>query len=268
MRVLDLCSILAATILKERIALSHCLYRLSFDMKKPAASKTAEGLKRPASAINSFLDDVSQSKSKKAKNDEDESEGSGDQETPKLRNKAAAEKFAKMLKAGALPPHISHMWLVESKKAASQREFQTDMINKLMVKKPDGRWKVQTDHHQFEEYRKVYQEHSVRDKSKGLPRGVMLASHFHGNADLMDQSIKNGELVVTTDEKSGLEFLAFRQLQVEDKMVNQSGERVSGQKKLNKEEAHCMAGLMGKLKWTWAWKKAGITTRSQKQTKV
>lgn len=192
----------------------------------------------------------------------------GDQETPKLRNKAAAEKFAKMLKSGALPPHISHMWLVESKKAASQREFQTDMINKPMVKKPDGRWKVQTDHHQFEEYRKVYQEHSVRDKSKGSPRGVMLASHFHGNADLMDQSIRNGELVVTSDEKSGLEFLAFRQLQVEDKMVNQSGERVTGQKKLNKEEAHTMAGLMGKLKWTWAWKKAGITTRSQKQTKV
>ena len=262
--MLHLCSILAPVLI-ERIALSRFLYRPRLDMKKPAACKHPEGLKRPASSINSFLDDVSKSKKTKKDDDEDEHEGSGTEDTPKLRNKAAAEKFAKLLKTGALPPHISHMWQVESKKAASQREFQTDMINKLMVKKPDGRWKVQTDHQHFEEYRKVYQEHSVRDKSKGLPRGVMLASHFHGNADLMDQSIKDGELVVTTDEKSGLEFLAFRQLQVEDKMVNQSGEHVSGSKKLTKDEANIMAGLMSKLKWTWAWKQAGITTIAETQ---
>ena len=84
-------------------------------MKRPAANAGGESAKKKpsvsTSGINQFISEAS-------KGTEDDPQ---DQQIVAHRDKGKAEKFAKMLKAGAIPPHIAHMWQVESKKQPSCR---------------------------------------------------------------------------------------------------------------------------------------------------
>ncbi len=228
--------------------------------KKRPAAKTSLGeppappLKRPAASkgeINAFLD---------ATTEKDDKDKAGDQEdaVDTYRHKGKAEKFAKLLKAGALPPHVAHMFTIESKKQPSSRQYQTELINRLMVKQPDGTYAVNCEQNFFEEYRRVYVEHKAQDTQKGMPRGVFLHTHFHGDENALKESLKNGEVTSSRDEESGIEYLSFRVVKLSESKVNQSGEQVKGTKKVKHEEAKVMAGLMSQMKWQWALKKARV----------
>ncbi|CAJ1410549.1 unnamed protein product [Effrenium voratum] len=82
-----------------------------------------------------------------------------------------------------------------------------------------------------------------KDKKKGMPRGIMLASVFHGDSRAMEASLAKGELQSHKDD-AGMEYLSFRELQT-------------------MEEAHTLAGLMSKMKWEWVCKKADQTRLEQ-----
>ncbi|CAJ1402570.1 unnamed protein product [Effrenium voratum] len=187
--------------------------------KKPAANKLT---------INAMVDDIKTAAS--SKDDEEENQ---------LRDKGKAEKFGKLMKAGALPLAVVHMWQIESKKAQSQRQFQTNLINGLFNKQTDGSYKMNTESHQFKEYQKIYVQHVAKDKKKGMA---------------MEASLAKGELQSHKDD-AGMEYLSFRELQTMEVKTNERGETVEGSKKLKSQEAHTLAGLMSKMKWEWVCKK-------------
>ena len=121
----------------SRCAKKQHIARLAMPaMKRPAASEATSGAptKKPAAnklTINAMVDDIKTAAS--SKDDEEENQ---------LRDKGKAEKFGKLMKAGALPLAVVHMWQIESKKAQSQRQFQTNLINGLFNKQTDGSYKM------------------------------------------------------------------------------------------------------------------------------
>ncbi|CAJ1358869.1 unnamed protein product [Effrenium voratum] len=175
-------------------------------MKRPAASEATSGAptKKPAAnklTINAMVDDIKTAAS--SKDDEEENQ---------LRDKGKAEKFGKLMKAGALPLAVVHMWQIESKKAQSQRQFQTNLINGLFNKQTDGSYKMNTESHQFKEYQKIYVQHVAK------------------------ASLAKGELQSHKDD-AGMEYLSFRELQTMEVKTN---ETVEGSKKLKSQEAHTL----------------------------
>lgn len=219
-------------------------------LKRPASSQPHGSLKRPASAIKDVVTELNEGvKASKSEQNED-----GDQE---LRDKQKSQKFHKMLQAGTLPDHIVHMYNQESKKSKDgARAYQTKLINALFSKNSDGTYRLQTEKHQFEEYRKVYHQSLAKDKTEALPRTLMLASHFHGHEGLMKKAIDNGELVSKVDSQSKIEYLQFRKFANIELRGTEEGERVHGLKKITREQAHAMADVMSKLKWKFQLTKA------------
>lgn len=201
--------------------------------------------------------------SKKKKTEGDKKVDAEEEEEDEIskRDKGKAEKFGKLLKTGRVPEHVCHMWYHESKKAPSQRAFPTEIINRLMVKGSDGQYRLNTDQQFFEQYRHVYTQHKAEDKSKSLPKTVMLASHFHGNEALLTESIANGEISSHFDKETNVEFLSFRELSISDTKVNEQGENVRGSKKVSQQESHALQGILASLKWKWHCKKAFSLTK-------
>ena len=184
-------------------------------------------------------------------------EGEADKGELVARDKQKAQKFHKMMSQGTLPEHIVHMFNVESKKAKEgQRAYQSKLINQLFSKGADGAFRLMTDRQEFQEYRAIFHRSIAKDKTEGLPRTLMLASHFHGNETLMKKAIDNGELVSKTDPVSKIECLEFRKLSSAEIRGSEQGERVEGMKKISKEQAHIIADVMMKLKWKFQLTKA------------
>ena len=158
-------------------------------LKRPSSAADLAPKKRPAAA-GSIKEVVSELKQSRDDDDNDQDDTSG------VRDKQKAQKFHKMLSQGSLPDHIVHMYNVESKKSnEGMRAYQTKLINSLFQKKEDGSYKIMTDRHEFQEYRKIFHTTVAKDKTESLPRTLMLASHFHGNEVLMKTALDNGELV-------------------------------------------------------------------------
>ena len=207
-------------------------------------------MKKPASH-SSIKEVVSELKGNK-------NQDKGDQADDTVRDKQKAQKFHKMMSQGTLPEHIVHLFNVEAKKSPEgARLAQTRLINSLFQKNEDGTFTVQTDRHEFQEYRKIYHQSIAKDKTEALPRTLMLASHFHGNETLMKKALDNGELVSKVDKESNVEYLQFRKLTNAEVRGNEEGEHVAGSKKLSKEQAHSLASVMAKLKWKFELSKAG-----------
>ena len=65
----------------------------------------------------------------------------------------------------------------------------------------------------------------------------------------MKKAIDNGELVAKYDKEAKLEYLQFRKFSNAEVRGNEEGERVIGNKKLSRDQAHSLAAVMSKLKW-------------------
>ena len=220
-------------------------------LKRPASASGLPSMKKPAS--HSSIKDVVSELKDSQKQDEDKE---GSEEV--ARDKQKAQKFHKMLNQGSLPEHIVHMYNIEAKKSKDgARAFQTRLINSLFQKNKDGTFSVQTEKHEFQEYRKIYHQSIAKDKTEALPRTIMLASHFGGNEALMKKALDNGELVSKVDKQSNVEYLQFRKLTNAEVRGNEEGEHVAGSKKLSREQAHSLASVMAKLKWKFELSKAG-----------
>ena len=86
---------------------------------------------------------------------------------------------------------------------------------------------MNTESHQFKEYQKIYVQHVAKDKKKGMPRGIMLASVFHSDSRAMEASLAKGELQSHKDD-AGMEYLSFRELRTIEVKTNERGETVEG----------------------------------------
>ena len=220
-------------------------------LKRPSSAADLQPKKRPA-AGGSIKDVVSELKQS---HDHDDDANDGDSAT---RDKQKAQKFHKMLSQGSLPDHIVHMFNIESKKSKEGvRAYQTKLINSLFSKQSDGTFRLQTDRHEFQEYRKIFHQSLAKDKTESLPRTLMLASHVHGDEQLMKKAIDNGELVAKYDKEAKLEYLQFRKFSSAGVRGNEEGEHVIGNKKLSRDQAHSLAAVMSKLKWKFELSKAG-----------
>eukprot|EP00435_Cladocopium_sp_Y103_P060738 s2564_g22.t1 len=209
-------------------------------LKRPSSAADLQPKKRPAAA-SSIRDVVSELKQPHGDDDNED-----------------VQKFHKMLSQGSLPDHIVHMYNVESKKSnEGVRAYQTKLINSLFQKKEDGSYKIMTDKQEFQEYRKIFHSTVAKDKTEALPRTLMLASHFHGNEQLMQRALDNGELVSKKDTESKIEYLQFRKFSSAEVRGNEEGEQVAGSKKLSRDQAHSLAFFMSKLKWKFELTKAG-----------
>ena len=217
-------------------------------LKRPASASGLPSMKKPAS--HSSIKDVVSELKDSQKHDEDKE---GSEEV--VRDKQKAQKFHKMLNQGSLP---EHMYNIEAKKSKDgARAFQTRLINSLFQKNKDGTFSVQTEKHEFQEYRKIYHQSIAKDKTEALPRTIMLASHFGGNEALLKKALDNGELVSKVDKQSNVEYLQYRKLTNAEVRGNEEGEHVAGSKKLSREQAHSLASVMAKLKWKFELSKAG-----------
>ena len=165
------------------------------------------------------------------------------------RDKGKAEKMSKMIKNGSLPPEIVHLWEIESKKQPSERAFKTHLVNSLFSKQPDGSYRLDTEGHIFKQAKKTYSAHIAKAKDESWPKGIMIASYFHGDEKLFQKSVDAGELQSHIDEASGLEYFGFKKLSTTDLRGNEQSENVEGNKKLGKEQAYGLVALMDKLKW-------------------
>jgi len=211
-------------------------------LKRPSSQGVESSRKRPASTIASVVAEL------KDKTKEDATEDTeGD-----VRHKGKGEKFNKLLRSGQLPAQVVHMWEHGAKSSGmGERAYKTKLVNSLMKQQSDGSYIVDTDCHMYQRYQEVYETHMSRDQQKAVPRGIMLASYFHGDEALMNKSIASGELSSTKDPKSGVEFLSFRSLKIEDIKGNTTREQVESTKKLSKGQALEMTALMKKLKWNF-----------------
>ena len=211
-------------------------------VKRPASAEKGPR-KRPASSINQTVREI-----------KEQSAAMSD-----TRDKGKGEKFAKMLKAGTLPPEVVHMWSIESKKAPSERAFKTELINSLFAKQKDGSYRIDTDSHQFAQYRKVHHAHIAKTKDEALPKNLMIGTHFSGDERLFNRALEDKELTSFKDEASGIEYYSFRKLQAVDLHASEQGEHVHGYKKLGKDQAYTLGALMTKMKWDFKMTKAQKT---------
>ena len=201
--------------------------------------------KRPASSIKDVVDEM-----KNQASEPNDGEGTDQDDSGDKRDKGKAEKWHKLLKSGQLAPQLVDMWTHGAKESGKgERNYRTSLINTTMAKQKDGSYAVNTDNHMYKSYKETFHKHISKDQMKALPRGIMLATHFHGNAQLMQASIDSGELQVCKDDASGIDFLSFRALKIEDVKGNVSKEQVESTKKVTKGQALEIEELMKKLKW-------------------
>ena len=221
-------------------------------LKKRPASRAASpnSKKRPAAANKETIQDVvSEMKGQK----ESEDEGQDDER----RDKGKAEKFAKMLQKGQLPHFVVQMWEHGHKTAPEgSRKFKTTLINRLMKRDASGQYRLDTDSHMFKEYQRTWENHVSSDRKHAMPKHMFAAHYFHGDEKQLQKSLDAGELKLTKDEESGQEFYTWRTLKITDSKGKEAGEKVEGTKKLKKEEAYELAGMMKKLEWNFAFTKA------------
>ena len=215
--------------------------------KRPSSQSHNVTMKRPATGSKETMHNMIEGFA--AEHAEEEGQNAcGDDDK---RDKGKAEKFTKLYRSNQLPAEVVYMWDIESRKAPSERKFKTQLVNNLFHRLDDGTFKVQTDSNSFRQWRKIYEQNIAKDKTESMPEGVMLHSHFHGDKQAMDASLKSGELESWKDSTSGVTFMAFRKVSVSKVKMNERGEVVEGQKKLTADQAETLAGLMSKLKWSW-----------------
>ena len=180
---------------------------------------------------------------------EKEEEEAKDSEAVVVRDKQKAVKFKKMMESGQLPPSVLYMYEHESKAAPQgRRSFQSSIINKLFTKQSDGSFRVNSDSGEFSQWNKLYERHTSKDKTKALPWGVMLYTHFGGNENAMKESLNKGELQRMDDEK-GMSYLSFRELSTVKANINETGESTTGIKSITAGDRHELVECMKRLKW-------------------
>ena len=119
-------------------------------MKRPSS---APPLKRPAAAGTAPGNAVKALKSEVEKYKHQEDAELEDKEGDLARDKMKAEKWARMKAAGALPEYLVNLYEEEAKHSPlGKRRFQTELINKLFVKR-NGQWEMDVSDVQFRSHK-------------------------------------------------------------------------------------------------------------------
>ena len=219
--------------------------------KKPAgAASTASSLQRAVE------DAVGETKHGEAHDDDEGGDNDGGGCIVR-RDKGKGEKFAAMLKANALPPHIEHLYNVVAKSKSSPREFRTSIINSLFIKRSNGRYELDDSKPLFVESKEVYERKFGRDTSTAYPRLVMRGMFFANCETAMQQAIEAGDITEVADPSGkdpGTKYYSFRKITVGTEHGTTHRQNLEKKKTATKEQAHSLGDMILALGWTFQYK--------------
>ena len=212
-------------------------------MKRPSASSSSSSAMKVAKKPSGMNDTVT---ALKALQDKPENEENDEIET---RDKLKAEKFARMKASGSLPDFIVAMYEEESKKQVAPRRFQTELINRLFVKK-NGQWQLDLSHSMFTDFKAVYQRNYSKDKQKAIPRSLMCGLYFQGNDNKFEDALRDGEIEMVREEGK-VKFFAFKEYTVGKERGTKKQMEMRGDKKATADQHVMMGELFSKLNWSF-----------------
>ena len=216
-------------------------------MKRPAASSSGSNAAKKRPAANSMNETVLALKTGLGETKANAEEA--DEGTMETRDKMKAEKFARMKASGSLPDFILSMYEDEAKKQAAPRRYQTELINRMFIKK-NGQWQLDLSHSMFTDYKAVYQKNYSKDKQKAIPRSLMCGLYFQGSQTKFDEALEIGEIEKVREEGK-VEFFAFKEYTVGKERGSQKKVEVKGDKKATADQHMLMGELFSKLNWTF-----------------
>ena len=98
------------------------------------------------------------------------------------RDKGKGEKYASMVRAGALPEHIQHLYEHVAQNKSSPRSFRTLIVNTLFEKLLSGRYELRDKHPMFIEAKEIYEKKYAKDTSIAVPKLIMKGMYFNGSS--------------------------------------------------------------------------------------
>ena len=128
-----------------------------------------------------------------------------------------AEKWARMKAAGVLPAYLINFYEEETKHSPmGKRRLQTEVINKLFVKK-NGQWEMDVSDVQFRSHlRRVSEKKYNKDETEALPKSLILGMYFQGCDTKFNKALEQGEIEFVKEE-NGVRFYAYCRLTSGDK---------------------------------------------------
>ena len=200
-------------------------------MKKPAAatSKVAKGhMKKPAAAT---------SKSKAALIDlEDDSQS-------ETRDRMKNYYFQEQLKNDTLDPELRDLW----DKVRGNRKNETMLVNGIMVKVANGKFKPDKDSPQFQEFHSKITKNFWKDEHKGIPESLAIVK-FKGLKFLME-ALARGDVKETIDQ--GQKFYSWRTITIGKAGSSSTSRTVSKKGAIDEQSDQRLSGLLSKVGWSF-----------------
>ena len=232
-------------------------------LKKPAASgtrKSSKVLKKPcAGPINEAINKLKRGVSKvdvekgddgKIKDDGSEASQGSDEENAEHRDKAKGQKYSKM--KHELPAHVVDLVERESLKSSSPREYKTKLINKLFVRKKDGKLELNLNDERFEEHRKIYSRKFAKETDTAMPESIFKGLYFRNDQLAFEQAKENGDIheVECANGKKMWSFTTFKKGQEQGSSHEHN---LVGHSKVSKEQTKILKQAFEKVGWDWTY---------------
>lgn len=220
---------------------------VSSKMKKPAASNPSTK-KRPASSIN---ETINKTKRVAAEADDEEmehpQEGNG---TSDGRDKAKGQKYAKM--KDQLPQYVQDLIEVESKKAASPREWKTKCINALFVREDGGKLVLNLKDPLFEEHRKIYNTKYSKEEDHAMPESILKGLYFHNDEKAWAKAVADGD-IESVDCGNGKIMWKYTSYKKGTKQGTTQEQNLSGKRTMSKEQEGLLKRAFDGIGWEWSY---------------
>ena len=229
---------------KRRVAANRNL--LMPTLKRPASC-----MKRPAAggSINDTIAKMAKGTAVDQDGDpevepEDE-DNSGDQAG---RDKAKGQKYAKL--KSTLPDHVVDLIEKQSQSAVSPREFKTSAINRLFVRKADGRLELNLKDAMFEEHKTLYTKKYNKEQDTALPETILCGLYFHNDKQAMEAAKRSGD-IEPVDVGGGKTFWAFTSFKKGRENGSVDEQKLHRSQAVNSAQAKALAGIFKSVGWTW-----------------
>ena len=231
---------------------SWCDRVLSEIMKRPAASTAMvmpKKMKKPSGAHGDDDDEQRGALNSQVADWTKGTKGCSPESSPShSRDKGKGEKFSKMQQQGAIPEFATEL-CNHPPKGESKRQFRTQIINKLFVRKGSS-LELCTDDAVFIQAKAAYEKRYHIAEEEGYTRLVFCGRFFANNEARMQQAIDEGEVTEETG-KCGTKFYNFKkQVKGLDRGVVTEN-RTEGKKSLTARDYSELSGLMDELKWSY-----------------
>jgi hypothetical protein len=204
------------------------------ELKKPPAQKPKPLPK--AKSVREKADEWKKAIANEAADDEDDDPA---------RDKGKGEKFAKM--KPSLPNFIQHMFDTTALEQPSPRDYRSKLINKLFVKRPNGRYELNVKDGMFTQAKETFERKFGKDQTKGMPKSIMKGQFFQNSEAAFQEAKATGEIFSTWDE--GEEFWCYRAISVGKETGSMQRTGTSSDTAVTRDEMAIMNESIAALGW-------------------